>query len=195
MSTRCNICIYDCRDKSSLWIYHHYDGYPSGVGKELERFLSTGGNRLLRPKDMLDGLRYMYGEEYEETSHQHGDISYMYDIEINKEKTVLTTYELLYDYDGNWHTGFNTETREINRVEYTGNETDSLTADKLKDMTAEVHYNVTIDLSESGILDGVPDDMSADESVLRNKITEYLLKTFSGRCVIKFIGKNKNIKI
>ena len=194
MSTRCNIRVYDCRDKSSLWIYHHHDGYPAGVGKELEQFLSSGGNRLLSPNKMFKALRYIYGEEYKATSRRHGDISYMYDIEINEEKTVLTTYELLYNYDGTRHTGLDTETREINRVEYTGGGHSSLTSREFKDMMAKVCYNVTVDLSESGILDGVPDDMSADESVLRNKITEYLLKTFPSHCDIKFIEKNKNIK-
>ena len=194
MSTRCNIRVYDYRDKSSLWIYHHHDGYPAGVGKELEQFLSTGGNRLLSPNNMFKALCYIYGEEYKATSCRHGDISYMYDIEINDEKTVLTTYELLYNYDGNRYTGLDTKTREINRVEYTGSGRPSLTPREFKDMMAEICYNVTVDLSESGILDGIPDDMSADESVLRNKITEYLLKTFPSRCTIKFIEKNKNIK-
>ena len=39
MSTRCNIIIKDRRDK--IILYHHHDGYPSGVGSDLKKYLAT----------------------------------------------------------------------------------------------------------------------------------------------------------
>jgi len=39
MGTRALIKVYDKDDEMLTQIYHHYDGYPRGVGKELAEFL------------------------------------------------------------------------------------------------------------------------------------------------------------
>lgn len=37
MSTRCNIIIKDGAER--IYLYHHHDGYPMGVGTELQDYL------------------------------------------------------------------------------------------------------------------------------------------------------------
>lgn len=83
--TRCNIVVNDGTD--TLYIYHHCDGYPKGVGQQLIKYLQC--NTPLRAQDVLDGLVFMYGEEYEETSGIHGDIGYLYTIDIRDDRISL----------------------------------------------------------------------------------------------------------
>ena len=72
--TRCNIVVNDSED--TLYLYHHCDGYPKGVGKELIEYLQT--NTPKTADEVHKGLVFMYGESYEETEGIHGDISYLY---------------------------------------------------------------------------------------------------------------------
>ena len=40
MSTRCNVVVVDVRTGDRTYLYHHCDGYPQGVGRELTSMLS-----------------------------------------------------------------------------------------------------------------------------------------------------------
>lgn len=108
MSTRCNIIIKDGKDRITL--YHHHDGYPMGVGTELQQFLEKryGGpyghwyadsiaNRLVKgealyPFHTEDGKK---DDEYEITFGLHGDIEYVY--VINCVTKNLRCYEIPWD--------------------------------------------------------------------------------------------------
>ena len=196
MSTRCNIYIHDSRDGSSLWIYHHHDGYPEGVGRQLKDFLSDADNRLLRPEGMLEGLVYVYGDEYEETTNQHGDISYRYDIEITPVLTTLTINRMSYTFEGNrYKQGHD----EIEKVEYindissgkempAGNEK-SWKVSELRKMLAKISFEETVNLMDCGITDNIPDDMKIHESTIRYKIIDFLLKSFEKNACVEFIEK------
>lgn len=202
MSTRCNIYIHDCRNNSSLWIYHHHDGYPEGVGKQLKDFLSNENNRILSPDDMLDGLIYIYGTGYEKTEHQHGDVSYRYDIEIMPLLTTLAINEMSHIYDGNWNGGFRCETKELEKIEYINN-TLNISSEKnheyinqtswkvsdLKKMYARINYIDILDLMDSGILDNISDDMEINENTIREKIIQALLKEFEKNVSIELVEK------
>ena len=94
MGTRCVIKIverYEDRKKPVIMnIYHHWDGYPSGVGADLIKicednyqhsngvFVFRGAselaNRLVKNKD---------DNGYEITQYFHVDIEYLYTVDIN----------------------------------------------------------------------------------------------------------------
>lgn len=82
MSTRANIVLEEMGNH--LWLYHHFDGYPSYLGENLMKFMSTKhkkdyanihdiANELFKDKDDTG---------FELTSQRHGDIEYMYIINI-----------------------------------------------------------------------------------------------------------------
>lgn len=100
MSTRCNILV------GHHQFYHHYDGYPEGVGRDLAYFLSNINSGYLPQygKD-LDGIAMLIRDngipavlgnergrdrEYqEEPFGLHGDIEYLYLIDGNRDKYRL----------------------------------------------------------------------------------------------------------
>ena len=121
MSTRCNIIIEDSSDK--LFFYRHSDGYPEETGKDLKEFVSnykTGNYRdnvsqsagwlIIRGREQMmsqhiriskllnDNLTSrMYDWKvgyYEPTTGLHGDIEYLY--QINLSKKTLCTYKVNY---------------------------------------------------------------------------------------------------
>lgn len=82
MSTRCNVILKE--DGKTIYLYHHFDGYPEGVGADLKNMLDEvrektipyniyqWANHLLKNKD---------DDGYELTSGLHGDIDYYYQID------------------------------------------------------------------------------------------------------------------
>ena len=86
MSTRCNIVVTDGR--STFYLYHHCDGYPQGVGAFLYRkiqerldndcfsFAEDVVNMLVKDKE---------DDSYEITCCLHGDIEYLYEIDLSTE--------------------------------------------------------------------------------------------------------------
>ena len=77
MSTRCNIIIKE-KDKEPIYVYHHFDGYPEGVGSELKKILSTEyTNNTISAKE-IEQFLYDYDSQYEKTDGIHGDIEYLY---------------------------------------------------------------------------------------------------------------------
>ena len=106
MSTRANILITDGMD--SMWFYRHSDGYPEGTMPTLELFLSwvkdgyirdnvgqsAGwlimiGNTEYHKKQIptKDGYSGWKVGSYEPTTCQHGDIEFLYTIDLIK-KTI-----------------------------------------------------------------------------------------------------------
>ena len=96
MSTRCNIII-KTRWNKRIYLYHHHDGYPEGVGALLADYLGEMkpwqikqnpieiANHLVKHGIPYMGRDWKTGEpkervddEYEITTGIHGDIEYLY---------------------------------------------------------------------------------------------------------------------
>lgn len=94
MATRSNIVIKSGKQKT--YLYHHYDGYPEGVGADLQQFLEGRGNKAMDADDIqksiLDGIKGNLGRDYEggidkkyeKTTGIHGDVEYVYTIDTDK---------------------------------------------------------------------------------------------------------------
>ena len=94
MSTRATIKVIG-KDKNPVWIYHHTDGYPEGVGVELKERLSKEGSSYFYTivNDILRIDIY-----YEITSGQHGDENYGY--LVDTDNRILKCYSIGWDeYD------------------------------------------------------------------------------------------------
>jgi len=90
MSTRANILVREHNEQ--CYVYHHCDGYPSGVGIDLKKYLATV--RYWYCEDIVNDL--IKGEKlndngYEWTSCVHGDEQYFYLIDCDKKE--LHCYE------------------------------------------------------------------------------------------------------
>ena len=103
MSTRATIKIIQ-EEWKPVRLYHHSDGYPSGVGRDLKRYLSKFSKRR-KTWDMwviaseLVGGKVINDNGYEYTDDQHGDEEYAYLIDCD-EKT-LKCYKVGWD-DFEW---------------------------------------------------------------------------------------------
>ncbi len=80
MATRCNVLI---KQKNQVYyVYHHNDGYPDGVGKELREEIIPGYIKehkgIIYMGAALYDYIYDYCDGYEETDSIHGDIEYLY---------------------------------------------------------------------------------------------------------------------
>lgn len=102
MSTRANIVVTD--NHTTLWFYRHSDGYPEGAMPLLEKFLDAVKSGAIRDNtsQAAGWLIVLGAQEYNEyrtdigdwkvgniepTSGQHGDIEYLYVINL-KDKTI-----------------------------------------------------------------------------------------------------------
>lgn len=92
MSTRCNIIIKWQNKK--IVLYHHHDGYPEGVGRDLKFYLSKihywCDEAIAR--NLVKNTAGLRDNEYEPSMGLHGDIEYVYEIDCRREK--LTCYEI-----------------------------------------------------------------------------------------------------
>jgi hypothetical protein len=108
MSTRANIKMVDASG-SELWFYRHSDGYPSGTMPTLKKFLELVKTEKIRDNvSQAGGWLIIIGHEeyaednvkypdicgwkvgaYEPTTGEHGDIEYLYTIDLAK-KTIKT---------------------------------------------------------------------------------------------------------
>lgn len=89
MSTRCHIIVKE--NNKETFIYHHCDGYPSGVGAELEGLLAkcehaNDFNDLVHRIELLGG-----GYEIDEGI--HGDEDFIYTITVNNSSCILKCEE------------------------------------------------------------------------------------------------------
>ena len=115
MSTRANIVITDERG-NKLFFYRHSDGYPEGAMPTLEKFMSWVKEGKIRNNVgqasgwliMLGNLEYEQKNEptndgysgwkvgaYEPTPYIHGDIEYLYHLDL--EKQTITTHTSNFD--------------------------------------------------------------------------------------------------
>ena len=112
MSTRSEILIKDygtyegLKWKRSGKLYHHCDGYPSGVGRDLmERIypmlvksnnlgVDEIANKLIKDKDNVD-------DGYEMTVYTHADIEYFYEIDIPKKQ--IKCFKARYSYNKKYY--------------------------------------------------------------------------------------------
>lgn len=107
MSTRCNVRIEDGHD-DVLWFYRHSDGYPEGALPTLKRFMSWRKAGLIREnvsqaagwlivlghhEYLGDGVSYPPSSQgilgwkvgaYEPTTGVHGDIEYLYVLDLKE---------------------------------------------------------------------------------------------------------------
>jgi hypothetical protein len=111
MSTRCHVVVRNGKNENKEkwnYIYHHCDGYPSGVGKELSDILTEiQGNGVSRKNfnaNFITENILNYSDEYESDNSIHGDEEYIYLIDVETKHIVdgfesnsvtLTCYEVL----------------------------------------------------------------------------------------------------
>ena len=107
MATRCNIVVSDAYGKE-LWYYRHYDGYPDSVIPSLEPLMKALREGKVRDNvGQFSGWLIVIGNKeynktrsingwkcgaYEPTTGQHGDIDYLYHINL---KTKMLNYKKL----------------------------------------------------------------------------------------------------
>lgn len=85
MSTRCEIHIYGKTTEPFIRLYHHHDGYPSVVGKFLieEVYPKLMSSNADTAEDIAEFLCiHPLDEEFEHTEGVHGDIEYLYIINV-----------------------------------------------------------------------------------------------------------------
>lgn len=98
MSTRCSVIIR--QNSKNIQFYHHSDGYPMGVGAELQNALAryTGAIDIDNIAEYVKGLDLQYELEKAfvcETDWVcHSDIEYLYLIVIEKKGIRLLCYEI-----------------------------------------------------------------------------------------------------
>ena len=87
MSTRANIILEEMGNH--LWLYHHFDGYPSNLGEYLMKFMETKHKKDYA--DIYDIANELFKDKddagFELTQRRHGDIEYLYVINI-ENKTI-----------------------------------------------------------------------------------------------------------
>lgn len=107
MSTRANIKIVG-ESGQTTFLYRHCDGYPSGLGDELADFISNQCYELDdvdegEPVDTDDYARKIIlelGDDIEFTTDIHGDIAYLYVIDLVEKDYSM--YKVTYDYSKGW---------------------------------------------------------------------------------------------
>jgi len=131
MSTRCNIIVKAKGKKITL--YHHWDGYPEGVGQDLVNKLQKVFdndyfclwthivNKLVKDRE---------DEGYEITTGLHGDIEYLYTIDTDKK--TLKFQSVGYEKDGDeWKQTFSKKYDVVKELEKLHKEKEKKNADIL----------------------------------------------------------------
>lgn len=87
MATRCTIKIIG--DNENQYFYHHWDGYPKGVGYDIFNYLNIKDKWDFSEivKEMNSGY---VGDDptYEPSEGIHGDENYIYVINCNKKEFI-----------------------------------------------------------------------------------------------------------
>ena len=131
MGTRCNIIVKAKGKKITL--YHHWDGYPEGVGQDLVNKLQKVFdndyfchwthivNKLVKDRE---------DEGYEITTGLHGDIEYLYTIDTDKK--TLKFQSVGYEKDGDeWKQTFSKKYDVVKELEKLHKEKEKKNADIL----------------------------------------------------------------
>ena len=87
MATRCSIKIIG-DDNKVQFFYHHYDGYPSGVGIDILTYLEERNQDYDFDKMVIDINSGFVGADptYEPSEDIHGDENYVYLIDCNSKE-------------------------------------------------------------------------------------------------------------
>lgn len=104
MSTRCHIVVRGSKCEPSVnweYIYHHYDGYPDGVGSEIgeafEKTLKANGSGRKYSSDdivkIITGIDYEY--EVDDGFHLDEEYVYVVTIDDDQEGVTVTCYHTL----------------------------------------------------------------------------------------------------
>lgn len=114
MSTRCNIILQDDNAAKRIYLYHHHDGYPEGVGSDLAHYIAEWNklyfyaieeyaNRLIKGEQ--SPFYEKVDDEYRLTRGLHGDIEFLYilhfafDAETGRNTLTLEAYRVLWNDD------------------------------------------------------------------------------------------------
>lgn len=104
MSTRCVVRLKQKIGNKNVKIdlYHHHDGYPTGVGADLVEMFYDKEKAFYNLDDICDVANFLLkkeDDEYQITVYNHVDIEYLYIIDIDK-KDIKCQAVLM-----NWETG------------------------------------------------------------------------------------------
>ena len=98
MSTRCHLEVKE--NGSSTYIYHHHDGYPSGVGSDVKKALKEvrffDKEKELTKQQVIETICEIDGG-YEIDNGFHGDEEYYYVIDC--ENRTLKCYGVPWDLE------------------------------------------------------------------------------------------------
>lgn len=110
MSTRSNTVIKDLKTGEEEILYRHFDGYPSGAGFDQLRYLTKIEDESIckGKKITLDFVKDWFlknGDGYEETESIHGDVQYVYFVEITGNDDIplrlkAYTTRMFFENDG-----------------------------------------------------------------------------------------------
>ena len=97
MSTRATILIRSDRQNEKVRIYHHSDGYPEGLGRDLKEYLKGVKRWHVYDiaNDIIKGKCGKKDDGYELTPCQHGDEDYAYLIDCDTRSIIC--YEIGFD--------------------------------------------------------------------------------------------------
>lgn len=93
MRTRASIIIK--QNKRNIDLYHHFDGYPDGIGSDLKEYLKGEANWYIEciANELVKGMAIENDNGYEVACGVHGDIDYLYIIDCdNKELKCYKRY-------------------------------------------------------------------------------------------------------
>lgn len=92
MATRCNIIIKgkSCGKNVKTMLYRHWDGYPTCTGVELMELLNKQTSDCIYFDGFINSM-IKEGNTYEYSSTIHGDIEYLYTIDLTKRKIYVQT--------------------------------------------------------------------------------------------------------
>ena len=110
MATRSHIVVRNPKEEPQKWkyIYHHWDGYPDGVGKELRNQFtgvipSKGPDEKYTKEKVIDIITDIE-DDYRQDSGIHGDEEYVYvfTVEPDKKGVSVDCYSTCpFDFDTN----------------------------------------------------------------------------------------------
>lgn len=178
MSTRCNIVIEKKDD--TLYLYHHCDGYPEGVGAELLKLKDTL-KRGMTPSDVYDTLVYLYGDDYEPTEGLHGDVEYVYTIKLDDDDAKII-FKKCVRRNPMKYSEYSLDIMEVHSFQYVvsdANGNDTYTKGGLFGKKARFTCDFTIDVKDSRVYAEMPDEIEVNPK----KFFELLLRAYAGEIV------------
>lgn len=104
MATRANIKIIG--NNATAYLYKHNDGYPDGLGNDLKQFIAEHGYFSYNYYPFMYTLLKTY-PNIEETNSIHGDISYLYEIDLTNKTFKCFRCNYKYEEYPNYTITFN----------------------------------------------------------------------------------------